>query len=78
MELVENIESITTWYKGLKRDFTGVSDLMYARQRLAITVQRNGRKATRLKGYQKNKAEYDYIVNRAANPVNALDSKRVD
>lgn len=38
MDLVENIESITTWYKGLKRDFTGVSDLMYARQRLATLL----------------------------------------
>ena len=35
MDLIENIETITTWYKGLKRDFTGVSDLMYARQQLS-------------------------------------------
>ena len=35
MELIANIEKITTWYKSLKRDFAGVNDLMYARQQLS-------------------------------------------
>ena len=35
MSLISKIEKITTWYKSLKRDFSGVSDLMYARQQLS-------------------------------------------
>ena len=35
MSLISKIEKITTWYKSLKRNFSGVSDLMYARQQLS-------------------------------------------